>query len=423
MDLKAFKWLVVLEVLFTVGAVFAEQQDGAQTPEPDVQFMTDKPGWERGWTHEALEPLYNASLYPDVAVFRARVRLPSALGIANQLRKYHLNSTRIKRGTAVVVVRSGKVHSITFEDFASAYRIRLDSVVSELQRYQDEGHIQLEDTVFILNTRDVPVCTLGYCHVPVFSAIKDIRNGRPYSDDLLIPLMSYPFEQLVDYPLDKKILQGAMASYTDEAVGAESSCRSLVHRFAREDFMAQYIKVLDSEELMSSSKERNAAKAAHVSGIAARPPPPEELARYLVVLSCDYQTANPGLASLLHTNSLVLKGRSYWYEYYYRALQAGVHFLEFEPGSAAEEVKDALRPSSQEKARKMIEEAQQFAYKYLSQRSRALFFAKAISEYNNLFGDGYMQATVADLPKDRGIQMRDILAMKMYPSSWRQGLA
>ncbi|GIL84916.1 hypothetical protein Vretifemale_13492 [Volvox reticuliferus] len=238
--------------------------------------------------------------------------------------------------------------------------------------------------------------------------------------------MSYPFEKLVDYPLDKKIPQGVMASYMDEAVGTESTCRSLVHRFARADVAGDYIKILDSELLTATSKDsrdRSAAKVAHVSGIVAPPPPPDQLVRYSLVMSCDYQTANPGLASLLHTNSLVLKGRSSWYEYYYRALENGVHFVEFEPGFAEEEVKDALKPGAQAKVRAMVEAAQRFAYKYLSQRSRALFFEKAISEYNKLFGPGYMKATVADLPADRSIQMRDIMALKMYPSSWRQGLA
>ncbi|GLI67112.1 hypothetical protein VaNZ11_011320 [Volvox africanus] len=423
MELLAFKWLIVLKLLFTILKVCAEQEEGSSAPDAEVQHLTDKPGWDRAWTHAALEPLYNSSLYPDVDVFHARVRFPSALGIANQLRKYHLNSTRVKRGTAVVVVRAGKVYGITFEDFSPAFRIRLDSVVSELQRHQDAGYIKLEDTVFIYNARDVPVCTLGYCLAPLFSHIKDIRNGRPYSDDMLVPLMSYPFEELVEYPQDKKIRQGVMASYMDEAVGSENTCRSLVHRFARQDTAGEYIKVLDSERLMETDKDRNGLKAAHVSGIVAPPPPPDELVRYSLVMSCDYQTANPGLASLLHTNSLVLKGRSAWHEHYYRALENGVHFVEFEPGFAEEEVKDALKPASQEKVRAMVEAAQRFAYKYLSQRSRALFFEKAISEYNKLFGPGYMKATVADLPGDRNIQMRDILALNMYPSSWRQGLA
>ncbi|PNH06975.1 hypothetical protein TSOC_006597 [Tetrabaena socialis] len=66
---------------------------------------------------------------------------------------------------------------------------------------------------------------------------------------------------------------------------------------------------------------------------------------------------------------------------------------------------------------------QQFAYTFLSQRSRALFFEKAISEYNKLFGEGYMQATVGELPTDRAVAMSDILALPQYPRSWRQGLA
>jgi hypothetical protein len=58
-----------------------------------------------------------------------------------------------------------------------------------------------------------------------------------------------------------------MASYNDEALGSDSSCRALVHRFAREDFMGHYIVVLDAGQLLRSTKERNAVKVAQVSGI------------------------------------------------------------------------------------------------------------------------------------------------------------
>ncbi|GFR51441.1 hypothetical protein Agub_g13727, partial [Astrephomene gubernaculifera] len=160
-----------------------------------------------------------------------------------------------------------------------------------------------------------------------------------------------------------------------------------------------------------------------VSGMAPRPAPAAPLSRYAALLSCDCQTANPGLAGLLHTNSPVLKGRSNWAEYYYRALQEGVHYLEFDPGFAVEAVKEALKPSSRSRMAAMAEAAQKFAYTYLSQRSRVLYYVKAISEYNKLFGPGYMKATVADLPPNRPPTMDDILALRMYPSTWRQGLA
>ncbi len=43
---------------------------------------------------------------------------------------------------------------------------------------------------------------------------------------------------------------------------------------------------------------------------AAYPAPAAALARYRVALSCDAQAANPGLAGLLASNSLVLKVRA-----------------------------------------------------------------------------------------------------------------
>ncbi|PNW81197.1 hypothetical protein CHLRE_07g346317v5 [Chlamydomonas reinhardtii] len=407
---------------------------------PAVKYVSEREGWQRAWTHEAMEPMYNASLYPDLAVFAGRIRLLSGLGIANQLRRYHMNSSRVKRGTAVVVVRGGRVTGLTFEDFNPAFRIRLDSVVRELQRHQDAGHITLPDSVFILNTRDVPVCSLGYCLVPMFSPVKEVRpGGKSYNEDLLVPHLAYPADELVEVEPADKIPRAGIAIHADEPAGSEGSCRWFVRKFARAGgAAAQWIDVLEAGELIKQQVQVLAAGGAAaaagggggggggdggaearkamevaagerpVSGMSAYPAPAACLARYQVALSCDSQAANPGLAGLLASNSLVLKGRSNWAEYYYRLLKV---------------VKEAMLKSQAAKCAAIVERAQRFAYTYLSQRSRALFYEKAITEYNKLFGEGYMQATVADLPRDRPLAMSDILALPMYPSTWRQGLA
>ncbi|KAG2496393.1 hypothetical protein HYH03_005620 [Edaphochlamys debaryana] len=428
--------------------------------------MDTHPEWKRAYTHEAMEPIYNATLHPDLAFFRARVRLASGLGLANQLKKYHANSTRVRKGTAVVVVRGGKVMGLTFSDFNPAFKLRVDSVVSELQRHQDAGHIALEDTILILNCRDVPLCSLGYCMVPIFSPVKEVRRGKAYNEDLLVPLMAYPHEQLVYVEQKDKLNMGVIASYRDQSMGGDGGCRSFVHKFARdkEGQGSKYLQVLSANRLRRQQLEEAAGKAEAeaksssssdkkegdddgaegaegsvveegeggavdsmgvqvVSGIAPVPPPAAPLARYWFTFSCDAQTANPALASLLHLNSVVLKGRSNWAEYYYRALQEDVHYQELDPGFALDVVRSQLEAGNTTRLAAIAEAGQRFAYTYLSQRSRALFWEKAISEYNTLFGEGYMKATVADLPSSRPLAMEDILKLPMYPSTWRQGLA
>lgn len=69
-------------------------------------------------------------------------------------------------------------------------------------------------------------------------------------------------------------------------------------------------------------------------------------------------------------------------------------------------------------ADRMVEAAQRFAYRYLSPRSRALYYEGAVRQYNTLFGPGYMAATVAQLPADRPVTMDDILGLRMYPRGW-----
>lgn len=83
-------------------------------------------------------------------------------------------------------------------------------------------------------------------------------------------------------------------------------------------------------------------------------------------------------------------------------------------------VKKAQSLQEAGKAAQIVENAQRFAYRYLSQQSRALYYERAIHEYNKLFGEGYIKATVAGLPKDRPVSMQDVLNLKMYPPGWSQ---
>ncbi len=54
-------------------------------------------------------------------------------------------------------------------------------------------------------------------------------------------------------------------------------------------------------------------------------------ARWRYILSTDGHTASSRLGKILPFNSVVMKEKSPWIEYYYRSLENGKHYLEFEP--------------------------------------------------------------------------------------------
>eukprot|EP00798_Chlamydomonas_sp_ICE-L_P022312 gene22312-29385_t len=111
------------------------------------------------------------------------------------------------------------------------------------------------------------------------------------------------------------------------------------------------------------------------------PVPIHEYPRWRFLLSTDAQAASWHLAKLLAINSVVLKYRSNAIEYYYRSLK--------------ESLKENLV------LQEIAANGQKFAYKYLSQKSRAAYASIALHRYNALFQD--MDSLVAAVEKlERG---------------------
>lgn len=116
----------------------------------DYQVVKEKAEWEpRALKHADLEEFYRCgpisprtgtatggyfqalrlsacrqNLYPVMEVFASRVRAPSAFGIAHMAKKYG-NNARLRRSTAVIVVRSGKLQAITYPDFNPLFSLRV----------------------------------------------------------------------------------------------------------------------------------------------------------------------------------------------------------------------------------------------------------------------------------------------------------
>lgn len=119
--------------------------------------MKDKPGWEaRATKHEDLEELYRSGCPSGVAnrggvqlartrtschtafsaaacrlniepvkeTFNTRVRAPSGLGLAHMARKFG-DAPRLRRSTAVILVRAGKLETITFPEFNPLFSLRV----------------------------------------------------------------------------------------------------------------------------------------------------------------------------------------------------------------------------------------------------------------------------------------------------------
>ncbi|GFR49388.1 hypothetical protein Agub_g11440 [Astrephomene gubernaculifera] len=111
-------------------------------------------------------------------------------------------------------------------------------------------------------------------------------------------------------------------------------------------------------------------------------------ARYKYVLSLDGATASNRFAKLLGTNSVVLKEESAYIGHFYRSVQAYEHYLPILSRHPNDwlDVFDTYRDRDVE-LKRIVNNAQRFAARYLCDRAIALYFRRALVRYKELFSD------------------------------------
>ncbi|GIM13398.1 hypothetical protein Vretimale_16542 [Volvox reticuliferus] len=126
------------------------------------------------------------------------------------------------------------------------------------------------------------------------------------------------------------------------------------------------------------------------------PVPMELHARWKYLINTDGQSASWRLAKLLAINSAILKYRSDAIEYYYRSLREGDNYINFDHTDVVEIIKGLKGRDAELQA--MAVRNQMFAFRYLSQLSRAVYAKVSFERYRALFSD--MDEFLRDIPED-----------------------
>lgn len=238
-------------------------------------------------------------------------------------------------------------------------------------------------------------CRRDVCSVPLLSVVKHQDDA-----DVLVPRMLHHAPHTYVYPWEKKspkaIWRGVSYCFGYHHGFAKCSRSWLTYRcqfHGKEEYadvgLLNGYGVGNPDELTRDPEVADKGpipKARHVSL--------PQLAKHRYLLSLDGASVATDLHTRLHINSLVLKQRSPFIEYYYRSMKPGVHFEEFWT-SGRDDVYDVLaRLRSEDKTEEgrkrqlaMVEAGMAFSRKFTGMDSRALYWRRAIEAVRALFPD------------------------------------
>ncbi|GFR49118.1 hypothetical protein Agub_g10914 [Astrephomene gubernaculifera] len=372
--------------------------------DPDLHIRTQLPGVQRATTEAELEPLLTDNLEPDLRPWRQLGRpLRCRRELLSLLHQIHTVWPAYRRNfVALVLIRNNRMSWWAYPEARGWCTRRVKTIAEQFHSFIASAGMRFPDVIYVMNGYDKPLCerqqaTHGSptgatsisaaaaanspnCSAPVFSFDKR-WNASAYAaglagsahDDILHPVMNHPFEQLIDYPWEKKIEKGFMRVGVYGAMAANCS-RVLLQRVGGSR---------EGRQVLDVGIYQNRHWKVKVKTV---PPVPMELhARWKYLLNTDGQSASWRLAKLLAINSALLKYRSDAIEYYYRSLKEGENYISFDHTDAIQVIRGLAGRDAELQA--MVARNQAFAFRYLSQHSRTLYAKVAFERYKALFSD------------------------------------
>lgn len=411
--------------------------------DPALVTLDKLPGVERAVSEDDLRDLIRDNLEPDLDVWREhQLGAGDFMALLRQIDQQWPDYRR--NFVALVAIRNNSVSWWAYPGARSWCSSRVQRTKEELERHIRSHGLQFPDTVFVMNGYDKPLCPAGMCAAPVFSFGKcwdpapgdagcypDAAKGSPAAssvqelqtnttmagvaagsaamstaskrkrhspyDDLLLPVLNHPFDQLVSYPWALKTNKAFMRAGLYAAMAANCSRVQLV-RLAAKPSARQWLDV-------GIYKNRHwRVKLSTVSPI-----PMEYHARYRFVINTDGQAASWRLAKLLAMNSAILKWKSSSIEYYYRSLKPGLHYLDINASSLVPVIEHLQAPSQLHGLEAMASRAQVFAYRYLSQLSRTAYARAALAQYSLLYKPGDLRGLLDLVPPGQALSIPGLL--------------
>ncbi|GAX72768.1 hypothetical protein CEUSTIGMA_g224.t1 [Chlamydomonas eustigma] len=364
---------------------------------PIKTVVVQEEGFHRASHDDELCDLYRDNILHDMSAW-ADESGKKTITIHNLVRaaKTAIRSPYV----SIIVVRAGKVHvfaDFLVEDFAL---LRMTNLQSALSNLISDGST-VPDTLFVYNSEDEPLCfRLKHgCNVPMFTSFKRcvppiIKGGDTAAEwqcvdkEVLLPNFSQKWDALHFYPWAAKLNKALMRGSFQRTMTENSTRYKLAEMCVIEP---QVGRMLDAG-LVYNRNHKIMVSSDLKKGFVSMP----NASRWRFLISTDGHTASSRLGHLLGVNSVVLKERSIWIEYYYRSLQEGVDHLEFTVDDIKALLLSITAQEHEEEMKAVVLKGQQFAYRYLHEVAKALYVRQAITEYNKLF-QGEMESFVRGL--------------------------
>ncbi|GLI63234.1 hypothetical protein VaNZ11_006123 [Volvox africanus] len=388
--------IVIVLLLVTTSRALAilhtELFNSSTIQDPLVTIRHGCPGVQRATTEMDLEQLLRDNLEPDLRPWRQLGRALTRMDFLNFLAEINTSWLEYRRNfLAIVVIRNNVMRWWAYPNARVWCTRRVKFIAEQFHSFIASSGLRFPDVVYVMNAYDKPLCERGNCSAPLFTFDKRwnasaYAAGLPGSahDDILHPVMNHPFEQLVDYPWEQKIEKGFMRVGIYGAMAFNCS-RVLINKVAQ---------TAAGREVLDVGIYQNKHWRVKVKTVS--PLPMELHARWKYLINTDGQSASWRLAKLLAINSAILKYRSDAIEYYYRSLREGDNFISFDQTDVVEVIKGLKGRDAELQA--MAVRNQAFAFRYLSQLSRALYAKVSFERYKALFSD--MDEFIREIPED-----------------------
>ncbi|KAG2436014.1 hypothetical protein HYH02_011726 [Chlamydomonas schloesseri] len=411
--------LALLLVLLTArSAAAARNATLADLPfldDPDIykdvlDFRRPPPGYLPARTDEEWEPIYRDNLFEDLRKFKEIIaeaggRKLSLRRLGELIHKL-MGHPHGRQVSVVVAIRGGRLYRYMPSAVANSQylRRRIGRALRLLAVGARALGLALPDCVFAFNLHDTPVCRqLGGCRVPLFSLHKrfDAAANRSIDSDVLLPHLGHAFNRLLFFPWAAKEPRALLRATMQNSM--ERNCTRVA--------LAKLSASGPGSALLDAGFVENKKQGWAMPSKLKRPyVGMSKHARYKFLINADGHVSSSRLGYIMQTNSVVLRERSPWIEYYYRSLVHGVHVLQYDAGDVLQLLTQYNDPARDAELRTIANTSQHFVAKFLTPEGKVRYTVRALQEYAALFEGmtpGLMRKLAAggaliDPPKEGG---------------------
>jgi len=289
-------------------------------------------------------------------------------GKDNETTKMSWNNSSVNNSFKNFIFKNRKVKEVDDEDTNQPF----NPLTSNDQRVQTKGNVY-QKTSYRSKWKSKAILAVN-----VTEETNQVFHKTDI--DLLLPHFLRPYDNLYFYPWhkkkDKALLRGAI-----QGTMGPMSTRYRLAKLSLNDSGKDHLDVGIVSHRARFKPDPNVMKSYL---------PQAQHAKWKFLLNADGHTASCRLGAVMQTNSVVLRQRSHWIEYYYRSLEPYKHYIPYDIDSIVDVMEELKKPTHNESLRAMALASQRFKHRYLNSNAKALFTVRALSAYSEI---------ITDLPK------------------------